>query len=126
MAKKRAKTSRGPRGEDPGGTPSVDWLEELEEKVHAASRALRELRGRNRELNAENESLQKRLGQAEKEVEKAKKARKQVAAAGEAGAGAGAGGDGDGRDTRVWKRERQEIRERVERITERLQELLEG
>lgn len=116
MAKKRGKATRGARARDPRQTPSVDWLEELEEKVHAASEALRELRGRNRDLSAENESLQKRLGQAERELEKA----------GEAAAEAAAGEDGDGRDARVWKRERQEIRERVERITERLQELLEG
>jgi len=125
MAKKRGTATRGVRGRDPRQTPSVDWLEELEEKVHAASEALRELRRRNRDLSAENTSLQKRLGQAEKEVEKAEKARAQAEKAGEAAAGA-AGEDGDGRDARVWKRERQEIRERVERITERLQELLEG
>lgn len=111
MAEKTKKATRQ--------APSLDWLEELESKVHAASEALRELRSENRDLSAENEKLRKRLEQAEETTEKAEKALK-------AAEEAAADGGGDAQGAGVWKRERREIRDRVERITERLEELLEG
>lgn len=78
------------------GGEKIDWLEALEGKV-------REATGRLKELGAENERLVKRVKALEKEMEK---------------------GDGGGSESEEWEKEREEIRGRVERLTETLEGLL--
>ena len=70
------------------------WLQALEEKVHAAAGRLRELREENASLRRKIEELEERLA---------------APASGEAAR---------------WAGEREEIRGRVERLVERLEELL--
>lgn len=74
----------------------VAFLEPLEEKVRAAGEALRALREENRKLAARVEELEEAASSAE-----------------------------DSTDSNAWETERQEIRERVERLTGRLESLLE-
>lgn len=75
---------------------SIEWLEELEARVRDAAERLRELRD-------ENQSLQDRIEELET----------RLAAAG-----------GTGAKPEEWQREREEIRERVERLTRHLEGLV--
>ena len=101
----KAKTSSSGRTKTSPAT-SPDWLADLEDKVHAAARTIRQLRESQRELKAEKKELSKRLEAAADEIRELS-----------------AGKDDDG--AQAWKEERREIRDRVERITGRLEELLE-
>lgn len=74
---------------------AIEWLDELETRVREASARLGELREENRELQA-------RVGELETKL----------AAMGETA------GNGD------WEREREEIRGRVERLSQQLEGLL--
>jgi hypothetical protein len=80
-----------------GSRSEVRWLDELEAKVHAAAQALRELRAENQRLAEHGEQLEQRVAELE---------------ASDAEAGSG------------WEQERREIRGRVEKITEGLEDLL--
>lgn len=80
---------------------SDKWLGELEEQVRAAA-------GQLRTLKKENAELKKRLAALEKGKGRGKRRGSKRAAA---------GGDD-------WARERDEIRRRVEKLTERLESLL--
>jgi chromosome segregation ATPase len=73
---------------------SIEWLEELETRVKEASERLRELRD-------ENQSLQERIDELETKLSAAEP-----------------NGEGE------WQREREEIRERVERLTRHLEGLV--
>ncbi len=73
---------------------SQGWLQDLEQRVQEASSLLRELRG-------ENEKLQQRVEDLEE----------QLAAAAES-------------DSAAWTEERDEIRQRVEKLVEHHDELL--
>jgi chromosome segregation ATPase len=75
---------------------SIEWLEELETRVRDATERLRELRD-------ENQSLQDRIQELETKL----------SAAG-----------GTGAEPEEWQRERDEIRERVERLTRHLEGLV--
>jgi predicted nucleic acid-binding Zn-ribbon protein len=79
----------------------TDWLTTLEDKVRAAA-------DRIRTLNTENGLLRSRIAELED----------QLAAASAATAASGAG-------AAQWEVERREIRERVERLTQHLEELAE-
>lgn len=103
MAKKRKVES---------ATPGPEWLTALEEQVGAATERLDELRRDNERLAARAEELETAL---EKAAEEARKA------AGDAG-----GGDAGDGGAEEWRRERGEIRARVEQLTTTLEELLEG
>lgn len=81
---------------------SQSWLKDLEEKVHAASKALRELREENAELKARVEELEAQL----------------------ADAGAEGDSEADRKEAEAWKEERDEIRGRVETLADQLAELL--
>lgn len=94
------KSARGTGGD-------AEWLAHLEDRVHAAVNAIRGLREENRDLTADNDELRKRLEKLERAAEKS---------AAKTGGG----------DAEAWENERQDIRARVERITRRLEELLEG
>lgn len=74
----------------------VAFLEPLEEKVRAAGEALHALREENRKLTARVEELEEAASSTE-----------------------------GSEDSDAWETERQEIRERVERLTGRLESLLE-
>jgi predicted nucleic acid-binding Zn-ribbon protein len=76
---------------------TADWLSTLESKVHAAAERLHA-------LHEENAALRGRIAELEQ----------QLAAAPSAPEGSGAS---------QWEEERQEIRERVERLTRTLEEL---
>lgn len=95
-----AQKTRRRRSED-ASTPDDDWLEGLEEVVHQAARTIRDLRGEREKLSAENRKLRQELDKAESA--EAKSGDSEVAA---------------------WNEERREIRDRVERLTARLEELL--
>lgn len=101
----KTKTQRSSKQPPAPSGSAPDWLEDLEEKVHAAARTIRELRDAHRDLSEENDSLRKRLDQAEESIRDLSERR----------ADEDAGG---------WREERREIRDRVERITSRLEELL--
>ena len=73
------------------------WLRDLEEKVHGASDRLRDLQTRNAEL-------EKRVAELETELEAAPGSEEAAA----------------------WAKERDEIRQRVEKLVDHLGELLEG
>ena len=79
-----------------GGTVTTDWLESLEDRVRDAAEELRRLR-------QENEDQRARIERLEAE-----------ASTGEPAAGAG-----------EWPEERAAIRQRVERLVEQLEQLLE-
>lgn len=79
------------------------WLQDLEEKVQEASARLVEARSRITELEAANDKLEQRNGELEASLETASEA-------GEA----------------AWAEERDDIRERVEKLSEHLGKLLEG
>ena len=98
--KSARKSARGAGGD-------ADWLAHLEDQVHAAANAIRERRQENRDLTADNDELRKRLEKLERAAEKPTAKR-------------------GGEDAEAWEKEREEIRDRVERITRRLEELLEG
>ena len=80
---------------------SQDWLQNLEVKIELAT-------GRLRELCEENERLETRCGELESRVEELEA---QVADAGD-------GDDGE------WREEREDIRQRVEKLVDHLSELL--
>jgi len=87
------------------------WLKDLEEKVHAASKALRALREENDELKARVKDLESQVDDL-------------AAAAGSAGSqGSEAGASAEG-GAEAWQQERDEIRERVETLAEHLTGLL--
>lgn len=86
------------------GGEGFDWLEALEERVRAATGRLKELAGENEKLAAENEKLAKKAKDLEARLAKA------ADESGEEG----------------WVKEREEIRGRVERLTETLEGLLDG
>ena len=75
---------------------SQTWLKDLEQKVHAASKALRALREENDELKAQVKDLNDQLDQP-------------------------GGGDDE---AEAWQEERDEIRGRVEKLADHLAELL--
>lgn len=79
---------------------SQTWLKDLEEKVHAASKALRALREENDELKAQIKDLEDQLDQATSDD----------------------AGQDDGAES--WQEERDEIRGRVEKLADHLAELL--
>lgn len=72
------------------------WLNDLEEKIREAAKRLADLRSENESLNARIQELEGALAERES-----------------AGEGAAA-----------WTEEREQIRERVERMVEHLEELL--
>jgi predicted nucleic acid-binding Zn-ribbon protein len=74
----------------------LDWLSGLEDRIHQATEELRRLRQENTRLNARVEELEAELD----------------------------GADGDS-GANAWRLERDEIRQRVERLAEGLEELLE-
>lgn len=76
-------------------TTEIDWLEALEERVREAAEKLRELR-------EENRALARRVEALEGELEEARQVD----------------------DAAGWQRERDEIRRRVERLAEGLEELI--
>jgi predicted nucleic acid-binding Zn-ribbon protein len=76
------------------GMMAIDWLSTLEDKVRAAAERIRS-------LNEENSALRRRVSELEE----------QLAAPEDAGAS-------------HWEAERQEIRQRVERLTQHLEELV--
>lgn len=88
------------------------WLAALEEQVSAATDRLGELGRHNERLTARVAELESALEDAAEEARRA---------AGEAG-GADAGDGG----AEEWRRERSEIRDRVDRLTATLEELLDG
>lgn len=75
---------------------AIEWLDELETRVREAAARLGELQEENRELQARVEELETKLAAAVGETE-------------------GNGG---------WEREREEIRGRVERLSQQLEGLL--
>lgn len=81
-------------------TTAIDWLSTLEDKVRAAAERIRS-------LSEENSALRAQVAELEEQLTA-------VPAAAEAPADPGAA---------RWKEERQEIRERVERLTQHLEEL---
>jgi len=76
----------------PAGAAAASWLQDLEERVHAASARLRELK-------AENETLRGKLAELEERLATSS-------------------------DAESWSEERDEIRQRVEKLVEHLSELL--
>lgn len=72
------------------------WLDDLEEKVREAAKRLAELRSENENLKTRVQALESRLAERE------------------------AAGEGEA----AWSEEREQIRERVERMVEHLEELL--
>lgn len=74
------------------------WLDDLEEKVREAAKRLAELRSENENLRTRIQALETRLAERE------------------------AVGEGEA----AWSEEREQIRERVERLVEHLEELLDG
>lgn len=87
---------------------SESWLEELEATVRRADETLTALRREKADLEGRVETLEARIGELEAERE----------SAGSAEAG------GDDEAAAAWSEERQQIRERVEKLTERLEGLL--
>ena len=79
---------------------SQDWLQDLEEKVEQATGRLRELRQENEQLEARCVELESRVEQLEAQLAE------------------GGGDDGE------WRQERDEIRQRVEKLVDHLGELL--
>ena len=80
---------------------SQDWLKDLEEKIELAT-------GRLRELREENERLETRCTELESRVEDLEA---QLAESG-------------GGDDAEWREEREDIRQRVEKLVDHLGELL--
>ncbi|MES1245282.1 MAG: cell division protein ZapB [Acidobacteriota bacterium] len=74
---------------------AIEWLDELETRVREASARLGELTEENRELRARVQELETKLAAA-----------------------------GEGADDGAWEREREEIRGRVERLSQQLEGLL--
>lgn len=74
------------------GAVSPSWLKDLEERVHAASARLRELKSENETLRGQLAELEERLASSS--------------------------------DADAWSEEREEIRQRVEKLVEHLSELL--
>lgn len=93
---------------------SEDWLEHLERTVHEATETIGTLRRQNQDLADQVETLEEELAQARD----AREARE---------SGSGDGGDGAAHEAAAaaWRDERQEIRRRVESLTEKLSGLLE-
>lgn len=87
---------------EPPASQSSGWLEDLEAKVREAAARLGELREENRALRDRLEELES------------------AAASEDSGRAGTAGPPGD------WPRERKELRQRVERLTESLEGLLEA
>jgi len=83
---------------------SDDWLEHLERTVHEATETIGALRRQNEDLTERIDSLEEELAQARSEE--------------------GNGGGGDDSAAAAWQDERQEIRRRVESLTEKLEGLL--
>ena len=83
-------------GDGGAAAQGTEWLTALEERVRAASERLRELRD-------ENAALRQRIGELEMQLD-------------DASSGDGAGGR--------WLEERQEIRGRVERLVQHLEEIV--
>ena len=83
---------------------SDDWLDHLERTVHEATETIGTLRRQNQDLAERIDSLEEELAQAR------------------AGDGGEAGGDENA--AAAWREERQEIRRRVESLTEKLEGLL--
>lgn len=81
---------------------SDDWLEHLERTVHEATETIGALRRQNEDLAGHIDSLEEELAQAR----------------------SGDGGGGDDDAAAAWQDERQEIRRRVESLTEKLEGLL--
>ena len=81
----------------------IEWLAELETKVHEAAERLTALREENRALTEKVEELEAKLT---------------VATAATA--------DGSGEESTLWQEEREEIRRRVGALTEVLEGLVEG
>lgn len=75
---------------------AIDWLETLESRVHEAAERLRDLREENRELARRVEALETELADTRSAGEAAER----------------------------WEQERDEIRRRVERLAEGLEELV--
>lgn len=103
-----------------GGPSDLDWLQALEGRVREASTRLRE-------LNADNQRLRARVDELEEALEEARD-RAEAAAAdggGDGGEGDRGGGpeEGDG-EAAAWRREREEIRDRVQHLTDHLEALL--
>ncbi len=84
------------------------WLEELEAGVKQAAETIEALRGERDELARRIEELEARVGELEPATAKGKKR-----ATGEKAA-------------QAWSQERQEIRKRVEKLTQRLEGLLDS
>lgn len=82
------------------------WLDELETAVRQAAETIDALRQERDELAQRVQELDARVSQIE-------------------AAGAGAAGTGGETPAALWPEEREEIRRRVERLTERLEGLLE-
>lgn len=78
---------------------AIDWLEQLEGRVREASERLRELREENGRLQERVRDLEEQLAAVE----------------------GGTGSEG----SEEWAREREEIRDRVERLSRHLEGLLE-
>ncbi|KXJ04561.1 Cell division protein ZapA [Exaiptasia diaphana] len=80
---------------------SKAWLQDLEEKVQEAAARLKEQKALNQELEAQNSQLQERVEELEAQVADA----------------------GDDSQSSEWQEERQEIRERVEKLVDHLPEM---
>lgn len=83
--------------------PETDFLDALEAKIHEASERLRALRTENRALAQRVADLEAQLAEQE----------------------AAAGADVSNEEAAAWRQERDAIRERVESLAGRLEELLE-
>lgn len=94
-------------GETPADDSEPIGLDELEKRVRAAARRLRS-------LAAENERLAARVAELEAGAKAARKAK----------AGSGQAAEDDG--AAEWRRERTEVRRRVDRLARRLADLLDG
>lgn len=101
------------------GAADTGWLDALEERVHQAAERLRALGEDNARLGARAAELERELA-----AERAARATSASGTAGTAGpaaepaAGAAAAADDD------WRSERDEVKRRVEKLAERLGELL--
>ncbi|MEE8138662.1 MAG: hypothetical protein V3T81_07330 [Thermoanaerobaculia bacterium] len=73
----------------------MNWLSDLEEKVHAVSQQLEALRKESRSFKSKMQKLRRELAEAR--------------------------ADGGNRD---WERQREEVRRRVSRLAERLEKLV--
>jgi hypothetical protein len=97
---------RDDKAPQPSGDPApLAWLGTLEARVHAAADRLAVTTAENTRLRARVEALEAKLAARTK---------------GDSGAASDAEGTGRG----AWRREREEVRERVRRLGESLQALL--